>query len=146
MCHRFGPFLTFWGLNTIYLGYFFALTNTKTTCLCTNPSRIRSFWPQIPFLPRCFRVQFSAACRTLPPIFWPSSPPTPHQALDYLTNVIYQHLQFTSCCISLSHFHRTDPYKILYMQKQHGCPSMCKVLKPTLCSNMNKIKWHFMNF
>ena len=42
------PFLTFWGLNTIFLGYFFLSTNTKKLILGTNPSRITSFWPQIP--------------------------------------------------------------------------------------------------
>ena len=42
------PFLIFWGLNTIFLGYFFLSTNTKKLILGTNPSRITSFWPQIP--------------------------------------------------------------------------------------------------
>ena len=52
------PYLTFWGLNTILFVHFFSSINTKTIFLGTNPSRIRSFWPQIPFLLRSFRVQF----------------------------------------------------------------------------------------
>ena len=53
------PFLTFWGLNTIFFGYSFSSTNTKTIFLDNNPYRIQIFWPQIPFLPWSFRVQFS---------------------------------------------------------------------------------------
>ena len=74
------PFLTFWGLNTIFLGYFFSSINskaifwgTKTTNFCKN----RSFWPQIQFFPRSFWVQFSAATGTPPSVFRPSTPPPP---------------------------------------------------------------------
>ena len=56
----------------IFFGYLFSFTNT-TTIFCgtetTNPYRIRSFWPQIPFLPRSFVVQFSVASSTPPSIF-----------------------------------------------------------------------------
>ena len=51
------PFLTFWGLNTIFLGYCFSSTNTKTIfwgTKTTNPYRIWSFWTQIPFFPSIF--------------------------------------------------------------------------------------------
>ena len=51
------PFLTFWGLNSIFLGYFFSSTNTKTIfwgIKTTNSYRIRSFRPQISFFPRIF--------------------------------------------------------------------------------------------
>ena len=45
-------FLTFWGLNSIFLGYFFSSTNTKTIFWgieTTNSYRIRSFRPQNSF-------------------------------------------------------------------------------------------------
>ena len=72
------PFLTFWGLNLIFLGYFFSSTNTKTIfwgIKTTNSYRIRSFRPQISFFPRSFWVQFSAASGTPPSVFGPSTPP-----------------------------------------------------------------------
>ena len=72
------PFLTFWGLNSIFLGYFFSSTNTKTIfwgIKTTNSYRIRSFRPQISFFPRSFWVQFSAASGTPPSVFGPSTPP-----------------------------------------------------------------------
>ena len=56
-------FLTSWGLNTIFLGYLFSFTNTKTN--------LWSLWPQIPLLPRSFWVQFSMASSTPPSIFRP---------------------------------------------------------------------------
>ena len=74
-------FLTFWGLNSIFMGYFFSSTNTKTIfwgIKTTNSHRIRSFWPQILFFPRPFRVQFSAASGTPPSVFGPSTPPPTH--------------------------------------------------------------------
>ena len=46
------PFLTSWGLNSIFWGYFFSSTNTKTIfwgIKTTNSYRIRSFRPQISF-------------------------------------------------------------------------------------------------
>ena len=70
------PFLTFWGLNSIFLGYFFSSTNTKTIfwdIRTTNSYKIRSFWPQIPFFPRSLWVQFSAASGTPPSVFGPST-------------------------------------------------------------------------
>ena len=51
-CCHLTPFLTFWGLNTIFLEYFFSSTNTKTIfwgTKTTTPYRIWSFWTQIPF-------------------------------------------------------------------------------------------------
>ena len=74
------PFLTFWGLNSIFLGYFFSSTNTKPIfwgIQTTNSYRIRSFRPQISFFPRSFWVQFSAASGTPPSVFGPSTPPPP---------------------------------------------------------------------
>ena len=72
------PFLTFRGLNSIFLGYFLSSTNTKTI-FCgiktTNSHRIRSFSPQILFFPRSFWVQFPAASGTPPSVFGPSTPP-----------------------------------------------------------------------
>ena len=70
------PFLTFWGLNSIFLGYFFSSTNTTTTfwgIRNTNSYKIRSFWPQIPFFPRSLWVQFSAASGTPPSVFGQST-------------------------------------------------------------------------
>ena len=61
-----------------FLGYFFSSTNTKTifwSIKTTNCYRIRPFWPQIPFFPRSFEVQFSAASDTPPSVFGPSTPP-----------------------------------------------------------------------
>ena len=46
------PFLTFWEVNTIFLGYFFSSTDTKTIfwgTKTTSPYKIRFFWPQIHF-------------------------------------------------------------------------------------------------
>ena len=81
------PFLNFWGLNTIFWGYFFWSTNTETIFWGTKPSRIRFFWPQIPFLPRSFRVQFSAA-RALPHhVFRPSTPHPPGLQLAGITRL-----------------------------------------------------------
>ena len=72
------PFFTLAGSSTIFLGYFFSSTNTKTI-FCgiktTNSYRIRSFRPQISFFPRSFWVQFSAASGTPPSFFGPSTPP-----------------------------------------------------------------------
>ena len=72
------PFFTLTGSSTIFLGYFFSSTNTKTI-FCgiktTNSYRIRSFRPQISFFPRSFWVQFSAASGTPPSFFGPSTPP-----------------------------------------------------------------------
>ena len=74
------PFFTLAGSSTIFLGYFFSSTNTKTI-FCgiktTNSYRIRSFRPQISFFPRSFWVQFSAASGTPPSFFGPSTPPPP---------------------------------------------------------------------
>ena len=74
------PFFTLAGSSTIFLGYFFSSTNTKTI-FCgiktTNSYRIRSFRPQISFFPRSFWVQFSAASGTPPSFFGPSTPPGP---------------------------------------------------------------------
>ena len=86
-------FLTFTGLNTIFLGYLFSSTNTKMIfwgTKTTNPYRIRSFWPQIPFLPRSFGVQFSMASSTS--IFrlrpntshHPPPPPPPSPWFEYV--------------------------------------------------------------
>ena len=78
------PFLTFWGLNSIFLGYFFSSTNTKTIfrgIKTTNSHIIRSFWPQILFFPRSFWVQFSAASDTPPSVFGPSTPQAGIQTL-----------------------------------------------------------------
>ena len=69
------PFLTFWGLNSIFWGYFFSSTNTKTIfwgIRITISYKIRSFWPQIQFFPRSLWVQFSADSGTPPSIFEPS--------------------------------------------------------------------------
>ena len=66
------PFLTFWRLNSIFLGYFFSSTNTKTIfwgIKTTNSYRIRSFRPQISFFPRSFWVQVSAASGTPSSVF-----------------------------------------------------------------------------
>ena len=72
------PFFTLAGSSTIFLGYFFSSTNTKTI-FCgiktTSSYRIRSFRPQISFFPRSFWVQFSAASGTPPSFFGPSTPP-----------------------------------------------------------------------
>ena len=71
-------FLTFWGLDSIFLGYFFSSTNTKTIfwgIKTTNSYRIRSFRPQISSFPRSFWVQVSAASGTPPSVFGPSTPP-----------------------------------------------------------------------
>ena len=46
------PFLTFWGLNTNFGGTFSRPATPKRSfwgIKTTNPYRIRSFWPQIPF-------------------------------------------------------------------------------------------------
>ena len=72
------PFFTLAGSSTIFLGYFFSSTNTKTIfwgIKTTNSYRIRSFRPQISFFPRSFWVQFSAASGTPPSFFGPSTPP-----------------------------------------------------------------------
>ena len=72
------PFFTLAGWSTIFLGYFFSSTNTKTIfwgIKTTNSYRIRSFRPQISFFPRSFWVQFSAASGTPPSFFGPSTPP-----------------------------------------------------------------------
>ena len=72
------PFFTLAGSSTIFLGYFFSSTNTKTIfcgIITTNSYRIRSFRPQISFFPRSFWVQFSAASGTPPSFFGPSTPP-----------------------------------------------------------------------
>ena len=75
------PFLfTLAGSSTIFLGYFFSSTNTKTIfsgIKTTISYRIRSFRPQISFFPRSFWVQFSAASGTPPSFFGPSTPPPP---------------------------------------------------------------------
>ena len=74
------PFLTFWGLNSIFLGTFsHPLTPKRSfgSVKTTNPYRIRSFWPQIPFFPRSFGVQFSVASGTPPSVFGPSTNPPP---------------------------------------------------------------------
>ena len=74
------PFFTLAGSSTIFLGYFFSSTNTKTIfwgIKTTNSYRIRSFRPQISFFPRSFWVQFSAASGTSPSFFGPSTPPPP---------------------------------------------------------------------
>ena len=71
-------FLTFWGLNSIFLGYFFSSTNTKTIfwgIKTTNSYRIRSFRPQISSFPRSSWVQVSAASGTPSSVFGPSTPP-----------------------------------------------------------------------
>ena len=96
------PFLTFWGLNSIFLGYFFSSTNskaifwgTKTINFYTN----RSFWPQIQFFPRSFWVQFSAAH---PHHFSGRVPPPGSQCLlgdlvnTYITTTI-QYNTFSVC-------------------------------------------------
>ena len=44
--------------------------STKTT----NPYRIQSFWPQIPFFLQSFWVQFSVVSSTPPSVFGPSTP------------------------------------------------------------------------
>ena len=70
------PFFTLAGSSTIFLGYFFSSTNTKTIfwgIKTTNSYRIRSFRPQISFFPRSFWVQFSAASGTPPSFFGPST-------------------------------------------------------------------------
>ena len=75
------PFFTLAGSSTIFLGYFFSSTNTKTifwVIKTTNSYRIRSFRPQISFFPRSFWVQFSAASGTPPSFFGPSTPPGVH--------------------------------------------------------------------
>ena len=72
------PFLTFWGLNSIFWGYFFSSANTKTIfwgIKTTNSYRIPSFRPQISFFPLSFWVQVSAASGTPPSVFGPSTPP-----------------------------------------------------------------------
>ena len=49
------PFLPFWGLDSIFLGYFFSSINTETIfwdIRTTNSYKIRSFWPQTPVFPR----------------------------------------------------------------------------------------------
>ena len=70
------PFFTLAGSSTIFLGYFFSSTNTKTI-FCgiktTNSYRIRSFRPQVSFFPRSFWVQFSAASGTPPSFFGPKN-------------------------------------------------------------------------
>ena len=61
MCRHFDPhffYCTFWGLNPIFLGTFSHPPTPKLIFLATNPTRIRSLWPKIPFLPQYFRVQF----------------------------------------------------------------------------------------
>ena len=85
------PFLTFWGLNSIFLGYFFSSTNTKTIfwgIKTTNSHRIWSFWPQILFFPRSFWVQFSAASGTPPSVFGPSTPPGAYPSETALIRII----------------------------------------------------------
>ena len=69
MCHRFDPFFYLLRIEHDLFEYFFSSTNIIT--IFTNSSRIRSFWPQIPFLPRSFGIQFSAALGTTPPVVWP---------------------------------------------------------------------------
>ena len=59
MCRRFDPL--FWTSEDWTRSFEGTSTNTETIFWGTNPSRIRFFWPQIPFLPRSFRVKFSAA-------------------------------------------------------------------------------------
>ena len=54
------PFLTFWGLNSIFLGYFFSSTNTTT--IFWGIRNTNSY--KIPFFPRSLWVQFSAASGT----------------------------------------------------------------------------------
>ena len=63
------PFLTFWGLNSIFLVYFFSSTNTKTI-FCgiktTNSYIIRYFRPEISFFPRSsFDVYTASQSRSL---------------------------------------------------------------------------------
>ena len=81
------PFLTFRGLNRILLGYFFSTTNTKMIFLSFNPSRFRSFWPQIPFLPRSFwGPNFSGPWHTptgFPTEYPPPTPPPPPPGVQY---------------------------------------------------------------
>ena len=55
MCHRFDPIFDLMRIEHDFRVYFFSSTNTKTIFWGT---RIRSFWLQIPFLPRSFRVKF----------------------------------------------------------------------------------------
>ena len=80
-------FLTFWGSNMIFLGYFFSSTNTKAIfwgIKTTNPYRIRSFWPQIPFSPLLgSNIQWPMAqphrfSDRVHPHPHPQPPPTPH--------------------------------------------------------------------
>ena len=81
------PFFTLAGLSTIFLGYFFSSTNTKTIfwgIKTTNFYRIRSFRPQISFFPRSFWVQFSAASGTPPSFFGPSTPPGSEHSFSFL--------------------------------------------------------------
>ena len=86
------PFFTLAGSSTIFLGYFFSSTNTKTI-FCgiktTNSYRIWSFRPQISFFPRSFWVQFSAASGTSPSFFGPSTPPPPgkYPCIFYITPI-----------------------------------------------------------
>ena len=62
------PFLTFWRLNSIFLGYFFSSTNTKTIfwgIKTTNSHRIRSFGPKFHFSLNLFGSNFQ----------WPAAHP-----------------------------------------------------------------------
>ena len=85
------PFFTLAGSSTIFLGYFFSSTNTKTIfwgIKTTNSYRIRSFRPQISFFPRSFWVQFSAASGTPPSFFGPSTPPKGPVANDLVNDAL----------------------------------------------------------
>ena len=98
------------GLNMIFLGYFYPSTKTKMISLGSNPSRIRSFWTQIPFLPRSFRVQFSAA-RGMPPTSFPTkyTPPPPFP-LEYN--------YFMSYIFVWSH-NRQETVQLMYLQTEN---------------------------
>ena len=96
---------SFWGTFSHPLTPKRSFGGAKTT----NPYRIRSFWPQIPFFPRSFGVQFSVASGTPPSVFGPSTPPPPGVAVA--RSLINEQPKFTITYQSLLELLRLVLYK-----------------------------------
>ena len=74
------PFLTFWGLNSIFLGYFFSSTNTKMifgVLKLLIVTEFDLFGPKFHFSLHLFGSNFQRPAAPPPSVFGPSTPPPP---------------------------------------------------------------------